>query len=99
MNMVFQSFNLFSHLSVLENLTLGPVKLRGMSRQAAQKKSLELLKLVGLAEKSTVIRMNSPAARSSVSRSPAAWPWVPEIILFDEPTSALTPPWSVRSFP
>src|SRR5436309_633736 len=51
MNMVFQSFNLFSHLSVLENLTLGPIKLRGLSSQEAGQKSLELLKLVGLAEK------------------------------------------------
>src|SRR6185295_13958196 len=51
MNMVFQSFNLFSHLSVLENLTLGPIKLRGMSKQVAEKKSSELLKLVGLGEK------------------------------------------------
>ena len=51
MNMVFQSFNLFSHLSVLENLTLGPIKLRGMERHDAERKSRELLKLVGLAEK------------------------------------------------
>src|SRR3982750_89968 len=51
MNMVFQSFNLFSHLSVMDNLTLGPVKLRGMSREAARRKSSDLLKLVGLAEK------------------------------------------------
>ena len=51
MNMVFQSFNLFSHLSVLENLTIGQIKLRGMSQQDAALKSLELLRLVGLAEK------------------------------------------------
>ena len=51
MNMVFQSFNLFSHLSILENLTLGPVELRGMSAEDAVAKSMELLRLVGLAEK------------------------------------------------
>src|SRR3954469_2591023 len=51
MNMVFQGFNLFSHLSVLGNLTLGPIKLRGMSKADAEKKSLDLLKLVGLGEK------------------------------------------------
>ena len=51
MNMVFQSFNLFAHLSVLDNLAIGPVKLLGMSRSAAERKSKELLKLVGLAEK------------------------------------------------
>ncbi len=46
MNMVFQSFNLFSHLSVLENLTLAPVKLRGMDRLTAQARALDLLRLV-----------------------------------------------------
>ncbi|HBK53738.1 MAG TPA: amino acid ABC transporter ATP-binding protein, partial [Syntrophomonas wolfei] len=49
MGMVFQSFNLYAHLSVLENLTLGPVKLLGKSKAEANQKSLELLKLVGLA--------------------------------------------------
>ena len=51
MNMVFQSFNLFSHLSVIENLTIAPIKLKGISEQEAQTKALELLRLVGLAEK------------------------------------------------
>src|SRR5207244_5956239 len=51
MNMVFQSFNLFAHLSVLENLTLGPIKLRGIERKKAEARSVDLLKLVGLAEK------------------------------------------------
>ncbi|MCK9506063.1 MAG: ATP-binding cassette domain-containing protein, partial [Porticoccaceae bacterium] len=51
MNMVFQSFNLFAHLSVLENLTLGPIKLRGIERQQAEHKARDLLRLVGLAEK------------------------------------------------
>lgn len=50
MNMVFQSFNLFSHLSVIENLTLGPIK-QGISKEAAENKSMDLLRLVGLAEK------------------------------------------------
>ena len=51
MNMVFQSFNLFAHLSVMDNLTLAPMKLLGKSRQDAEQKSLDLLRLVGLAEK------------------------------------------------
>ena len=51
MNMVFQSFNLFSHLSVLENLTLAPIKLKGLSKEDAEKKSMDLLRLVGLGEK------------------------------------------------
>jgi polar amino acid transport system ATP-binding protein len=91
MNMVFQSFNLFSHLSVLDNLTLGPIKLRGMSRQVAGKKSLELLKLVGLAEKAHSYPdelSGGQKQRVAIARCLAM---DPEIILFDEPTSALDP--------
>ena len=51
MGMVFQSFNLFAHLTVLDNLTLGPMKLLGKSRQEAEAKAIELLKSVGVAEK------------------------------------------------
>lgn len=91
MNMVFQSFNLFSHLSVLENLTIGPIRLRGMSKQDADKKSLELLKLVGLAEKAG----NYPDELSGGQKQRVAiarcLAMEPEIILFDEPTSALDP--------
>ena len=91
MNMVFQSFNLFSHLSVLENLTIGPIKLRGMDRKEAEKKSLELLKLVGLAEKSGSYPdelSGGQKQRVAIARCLAM---DPEIILFDEPTSALDP--------
>lgn len=91
MNMVFQSFNLFSHLSVLENLSIGPVKLLGMDKQEAQQKSLELLKLVGLAEKAE----NYPDELSGGQKQRVAiarcLAMNPEIILFDEPTSALDP--------
>ena len=51
MNMVFQSFNLFAHLSVLENLTLAPIRLRGVGRRVAEDKARDLLRLVGLGEK------------------------------------------------
>ena len=91
MNMVFQSFNLFSHLSVLENLTIAPIKLRGMSRQAAEQKSLELLRMVGLGEKADSYPdelSGGQKQRVAVARCLAM---EPEIILFDEPTSALDP--------
>jgi polar amino acid transport system ATP-binding protein len=91
MNMVFQSFNLFSHLSVLENLTLGPIKLQGISEQEAQTKALELLRLVGLAEKADSYPdelSGGQQQRVAIARCLAM---EPDIILFDEPTSALDP--------
>lgn len=91
MNMVFQSFNLFSHLSVLENLTLAPIKLKGISKTEAEKKSMDLLRLVGLAEKAD----NYPDELSGGQKQRVAiarcLAMEPEIILFDEPTSALDP--------
>ena len=90
-NMVFQSFNLFAHLSVLENLTIGPIKLLGKSRQDAEQKALETLRLVGVAEKAD----NYPDELSGGQKQRVAiarcLSMDPEIILFDEPTSALDP--------
>jgi polar amino acid transport system ATP-binding protein len=91
MNMVFQSFNLFSHLSVIENLNLGPIKLKGISKEAAENKSMDLLRLVGLAEKAESYPdelSGGQKQRVAIARCLAM---EPEIILFDEPTSALDP--------
>jgi polar amino acid transport system ATP-binding protein len=91
MGMVFQSFNLYSHLTILENLTIGPVRLLKKSREEANKKALSLLKLVGLAEKA----YNFPDELSGGQKQRVAiarcMAMDPEILLFDEPTSALDP--------
>jgi polar amino acid transport system ATP-binding protein len=91
MNMVFQSFNLFAHLTVLENLTLAPIKLRGIAPRQAADKAVELLRMVGLAEKA----QNFPDELSGGQKQRVAiarcLAMEPEIVLFDEPTSALDP--------
>lgn len=91
MGMVFQSFNLFEHLSVLDNITLGPVKLLKKTKTDAEKKAVELLQVVGLAEKMNAYPdelSGGQKQRVAIARCLAM---EPEIILFDEPTSALDP--------
>ena len=91
MGMVFQSFNLFAHLTIIENIMLGPVELLGCSRQEAYDRGMALLRKVGLGEKA----LNYPDELSGGQRQRAAIARTlamgPEIVLFDEPTSALDP--------
>ena len=89
--MVFQSFNLYSHLTVLENLTIGPVILLGKKRKEAEAKAIELLKLVGLAEKVFSLPEELSGGQKQRVAIARCLAMDPAILLFDEPTSALDP--------
>ncbi len=91
MGMVFQSFNLFNHLSVLGNLTIGPIKLLGKSKEEAERKARQLLKMVGLAEKAESFADELSGGQKQRVAIARCLSMDPEIILFDEPTSALDP--------
>jgi polar amino acid transport system ATP-binding protein len=90
-NMVFQSFNLFAHLTALENLTIGPVRLKGALKAAADAKAMDLLRLVGLAEKADRYPHELSGGQQQRVAIARCLAMDPEIILFDEPTSALDP--------
>ena len=89
--MVFQSFNLFAHKTILENVTLGPIKVRGMKKAEADKRAMELLKRVGVdhqAAKYPAQLSGGQQQRVAIARALAM---DPKVMLFDEPTSALDP--------
>ncbi|MFA6928733.1 MAG: amino acid ABC transporter ATP-binding protein [Lentisphaeria bacterium] len=91
MGMVFQSFNLFSHLMVIENLMLGPLHLLKLSRQQAYERSIKLLETVGLSGKAYSYPSELSGGQKQRVAIARALAMKPEIVLFDEPTSALDP--------
>ena len=89
--MVFQSFNLFPHLSVLDNVTLGPRQLRGLSRAEAEAQALTLLEKVGLTQKAHAMPASLSGGQKQRVAIARALAMKPRVMLFDEPTSALDP--------
>lgn len=89
--MVFQSFNLFGHLSVLENITLGPRKLRGLTQGEAQTQAKALLEKVGLTDKAHAMPASLSGGQKQRVAIARALAMRPRVMLFDEPTSALDP--------
>lgn len=89
--MVFQQFNLFPHMTVMENITLGPIKLKKMPKEQAQEKAMELLTKVGLPEKSGEYPNRLSGGQKQRVAIARALAMDPEVMLFDEPTSALDP--------
>ena len=89
--MVFQHFNLFPHLTILDNITLAPVELNKATREQAKEKALELLKRVGLEDKAAAKPDQLSGGQKQRVAIARALAMNPDIMLFDEPTSALDP--------
>ncbi len=91
MGMVFQQFNLFPHLTILDNITLAPIKVKKMAKADAEKLAMELLERVGLVDKANAYPAQLSGGQQQRIAIARALAMNPEIMLFDEPTSALDP--------
>ncbi len=91
MGMVFQHFNLFPHKTILQNMTLAPMKVRGMDRAEAEKKAMDLLDRVGLSDRAGAYPIQLSGGQKQRVAIVRALAMEPDVMLFDEPTSALDP--------
>ncbi|MDO4846153.1 MAG: amino acid ABC transporter ATP-binding protein [Oscillospiraceae bacterium] len=91
MGMVFQHFNLFPHMTILDNMTLAPIRVKGVAKEDAEKKAAELLKRVGLADRAGAYPIQLSGGQKQRVAIVRALAMEPDVMLFDEPTSALDP--------